>query len=430
MKKTKFLTSLSLGLMIVGVGAALAFAPHGEVHIAQAMPGEAVGLVGTFNKSDGTGSQNWNTDDPIPFSFVDDHWELEITLKEGDQFKAYSYGTVGGGRWVECDQGALPSEYFYIASNNWNVLVDGTYLLKIKDNFTFTGGGATEGIYNAWAGAEKVVKETATVTIMNGEEVVRVDETNVGEVYTTSFVHVEDYYFDGLYADKELSESLGASFVVEGDMVVYGKFTPVDVDDLYVFYTGSEYSNIHFWGDDYGTNWPGLPLVNVSGTDVYYYAIPAEYRATNVILNDGGSLQTEDILLLEGYRYQIVSGNAIDAEQTSALCAFVDAFKLAREEGGIRGICDLTADSDVVVKYLALAEDTKALLEALKDTEGYTIYDTMAYVISRTSTAQGNNGLLANENKNYVIIVVTVAILSVSIIGAFAFLTYKRKQKQ
>ena len=84
-------------------------------------------------------------------------------------------------------------------------------------------------------------------------------------------------------------------------------------DTVRVYYDNSTSNwtqvNVHYWGGENGTGWPGNAMTKITGTNIYYFDVPSDM--THVIFNGDGS-QTKNITLsdegniyIEGSRWAI-----------------------------------------------------------------------------------------------------------------------------
>lgn len=424
---------LKLGLILTLTGgvfgtALLAKNKNVDPTQTQATPGVEIYLVGDFANPDTGLSQGWSTaeGDLVKFGYNTDHYEIVLDLKEGNQFKAYD--PYQGKGWIGAVEGLLNSDYFEVSEGgNWRVKEDGRYAIGFVDGWETYGDASY-----AWTGGNRVEVEYCSVTVYNGEEIVFTDNAvPAGSLYDPGFIHVEDYYFDGLYTDASLLTPATIPLQINEDTVLYGKFTPVEVED-YHFIVDTDYTNAYVWGEGKPADWPGLPMDTIDGTNLKYIVIPAEYRITGLIFNDGTN-QTGDIEIDTAQQINVVTiadnVGTVDTEKSTMLQEYVAEFRAARIAGGDNGICNLTSSDAVVTEYVSFDTTTRQMLAAVNDHDEYSIYDTMEYVLSRLGLSSPTNRFVFDNNDGSILLII-VTVISLTTIISLAYISKKKVRKQ
>ena len=437
MRIKNLVLSLAVGLAVAAVGARTVIAHVNEepLTVAADKATGTYGFVGSFINPETGNSQDWNPSALVPFTYNEaaDQMQLVLEMKAGDEFK-FLYNPIGPEEnpkdcWDGYGQTQVPNlnpDYFETwdtatsTSRNQKCTVDGTYLFTLDDGID-TYGNKGYGLH----GGNPVDVEKVTVTLMNGDEVVREDVVNAGSTYNPGFVFVDGMVNEGWYTNADLTTPYVPT-AIETDLTLYGKYVPAPAD--YEIYYEGEFTNAYYWG--FGgaapAAFPGVPMTLVetpyiSEKPVYRITIQTEYQANEIIFAAAdGETQTENLDLTGAPAVYGDEGILADSSDKLAALAFLEHYKTLRtthawgDETLKKSICWIIEDAEewATLKGLYEAISNKELVDTIEDGENYTIKDTMDYLYSRIEgTPEGNLPIVFNNDDD------TAMIVSLSIVG-------------
>ena len=445
MRIKNLVLSLALGLTVAAVGAGTVIAHVNEepltVAAEPAPEGWIYDLAGTIT--------DWKR---VPFTYVEggepahegegapvDYWETSFAADVNDEFKIITKGPSYKDWWMTYGDMGLGgyTDYFDLApgnDGNARVLQAGNYRIRIARDFANYPDKA-DGI---WVTKTEVSKVEVVYHI--GTETLT-EEVFAGEAYHPSWKFVDGYYIEGFYTDAAYEHAWPTEGVLAtaGEALnVYAKTTICAPEDDYYAYveawTDNPFKYVHIFSTTTGaaTVWPGIkgeiaPISYVTGEGITLYRVlvPAEYEADMIIFHNNNGEQTGDMPLNGPAVYpsgnkETATGPVEDSADKIAALAFLEHYKTLRKTHEWEGeqkedsICWIIADAEewTTLKGLYEAITDKALVDAIKDGEKYTIKDTMDYLYSRMGgTPEGNLPIVFNNDDD------TAMIVSLSIVG-------------
>lgn len=148
------------------------------------------------------------------------------------------------------------------------------------------------------------------------------------------------------------------------------------------------------------------------------FIVPKDYTLT---LKNGLQLVSSE----DGTHQEVVRTSIYNAQQ------FAKEWKAAREvEGGLCGLVGTSDMTELLSKYDALDEDGQAYLATVKDVDGCTIGESIAYFktihAAKTNTAQNSNRFFQAESSKTVQPVIIIAVIGLLSIVGYYFIQ-KRK---
>ena len=435
MRIKNLVLSLALGLTVAAVGAGTVIAHVNEepLTVAADKATGTYGFAGSFINPETGSSQGWNPSALVPFTYNEaaDQMQLVLEMKAGDEFK-FLYNPIGSEEdptvgWDGYGQTQVPNlnpDYFETwenatTSRNQKCTVDGTYLFTLADGID-TYGNKGYGLQ----GGNPVDVEKVTVTLMNGDEVIREDVVNAGSTYNPGFVFVEGMVNEGWYTNAALTTPYVPA-AIEADLTLYGKYVPAPAD--YEIYYEGEFTNAYYWGfgGSAPVTFPGAPMTLVetpyiSEKPVYRITIQTEYQASEIIFAAAdGKTQTENLDLTGAPAVYGDEGILDDSSDKLAALAFLEHYKTLRTTHEWEGeplknsICWIIDDNAAWTELKGLYEaiTNTTLVDGVADLDG-TIGETMAYLYSRIGvTPEGNLPIAFNNDDD------TAMIVSLSIVG-------------
>lgn len=192
-------------------------------------------------------------------------------------------------------------------SNKWNQTADLTYdgtknCYSVKDGTWDKDGGD-------WSEYTPPEAYDLSFVYENKEIADKIAVAENRTIKNLPFVEIEGLRFDGWYVDEALTNPFDKATPITANITLYAKYVEAENYLIYVLDTGNWSNrafNIHLFGN-YGqeTNWPGVALNRIDGTNVFYYEIEASKSYTGVVVNnkknsdDNSYSQTKNIDLTE-----------------------------------------------------------------------------------------------------------------------------------
>lgn len=450
MRIKNLVLSLALGLTVAAVGAGtIAMYESGAPLIAEAAQPEGWSYVITGTMNDwsaavGDDGKLHTSDPSYEFHYVEngdqvegqtEYWEVTFFASANDMFKIVTYGPGYGGKWemtyADCGIDGK-SEYFTSESGGAVVVTaSGNYTIRLASTFA----KYDDKSYGIWVTSDV---ELVDVIYHYDERVTVTDKATVGVSYIPSFKFVDGYYVRDFYTDETLETVWPEEGVVPTagetlNVYVKTEVCPEDAD-YYIYieaWTDNPYKYVYLWNDSNVNNvWPGaeaeiapISYVTDEWVTLYRYLVPAEYEASFLKLNNGGSEETKAITLSGSNVYASgtdIEGPVTDSADKLAALAFLEHYKTLRKTHAWEGepleysICWIIDDAEewATLKGLYEAITDKTLVDTIEDGENYTIKDTMDYLYSRMEgTPEGNLPIVFNNDDD------TAMIVSLSIVG-------------
>ncbi|MDE5807386.1 MAG: starch-binding protein, partial [Muribaculaceae bacterium] len=313
------------------------------------------GSVSTFTIGEGmeygqTVSVNWSATDidgktaqgQVSYKKIDPNAAITIYVKAPNGGNIYVWGTNSSGV-EEKPAGAWPGK----AINSLEKVGD-FYSFTVADiesvNVIFNGNGQTgditgitEDVYYEYDGATTATKlengnvtPQASVTFSPNGGVFTEDEITVtataknavsswykiGDGTQQNFSNTAQFKIgEGMENNDQVTVSWSATnsegTVKSGSVtftkkVIGGGDDPVEpTGNLVVYYDNSKTNwntvNIHYWGGESATEWPGEVMTSQSDCGCYYYELPE--GTTGVIFHNGSGTQTDDITPVHNTMY-------------------------------------------------------------------------------------------------------------------------------
>ncbi len=451
MRIKNLVLSLALGLTVAAVGAGtIAMHESGAPLIAEAAQPEGWSYVitGTMNGWSAAVGEDGKLHTSNPsheFHYVEngdqvegltEYWEVTFFAPADAMFKIVANGpNYTNGKWeMKYDECGIAGKSEYFTSESGGAVVvtaSGNYTIRLAPNFA-ESNDKPNGI---WVTSDV---ELVDVIYHYDEGVTVNDKATVGVSYIPSFKFVDGYYVRGFYTDETLEtvwpeEGVAPTAGETLNVYVKTELCPEDAD-YYIYieaWTDNPYKYVYLWNESGVNNvWPGaeaevapVSYVTDEWVTLYRYLVPAEYEASSLILHNGGGEQTQNITLSGSNVYASgtdIKGPVTDSADKLAALAFLEHYKTLRKTHEWEGeqkegsICWIIADAEewTTLKGLYEAITDKALVDAIKDGEKYTIKDTMDYLYSRMGgTPEGNLPIVFNNDDD------TAMIVSLSIVG-------------
>lgn len=453
MRIKNLVLSLALGLTVAAVGAGTVIAHVNEepLTVAADKATGTYGFAGSFINPETGSEQGWNPSALVPFTYNEaaDQMQLVLEMKAGDEFK-FLYNPIGSQEdpnacWDGYGQIQIPNlnpDYFETwddgnTSRNQKCTVDGTYLFTLANGIDTYG---TKGY--GLQGGNPVDVEKVTVTLMNGDEVVREDVVNAGSTYNPGFVFVDGMVNEGWYTNADLTTPYVPT-AIEADLTLYGKYVPAPAD--YEIYYEGEFTNAYYrgLGGAAPAAFPGAPMTLVetpyiSEKPVYRITIQTEYQASEITFAAAdGKTQTENLDLTGASAVYGDEGILADSSDKLAALAFLEHYKTLRTNHEWEGeplknsICWIIGDNAAWTELKGLYEaiTNTTLVDGVADLDG-TIGETMAYLYSRIGGAPEGNLPIAFNNDDDTAMIVSLSIVGglfvIVALGAVLFAKRKR----
>lgn len=442
MKKRNFLSFLSLGVLIVGTGATIALTP---VHVNEAnaadMSTTTWYIVGTV-----PGDGGW-TPTATPARKFEDNADgtlsLKMKFKDGNEFKVIPKEN----NVFSWDHALGYDPYIfqeYAHNNNGNVLWAGG---EYEATLTIKDGKWVDVDVNYGADGH-------IVTIHDGETIVATRSIKDNSTFINNrYIGKTGYKYDGLYFEPDYSSKASEGLTIKNDLDLYIKYIPhselhekvivtndMDITLLYGFTTRLLRGPQNDWND----------CLKFKGNNGFKtVTIPLEYDIDSVIFRTNNK-QSENFNLanqtstLDDEIYYITTNNKDNEQFTlgiyepnhKALNDFMTEFRKVRETNGyvennkeLPGICDLTADSPLMVAYNNLNDHLKAILNDVDDFATHSVGETMSYLVSRLTAPTEAQDLIALENMNSVITLSLVLTLTALAFVAFRVISRRKTTK-
>lgn len=468
MRIKNLVLSLAVGLAVAAVGAGtIAIHESGAPLIAEAAQPEGwsyviTGSMNGWSAAVGEDGKLHTSDPSYEFHYVEngdqvegqtEYWEVTFFASANDMFKIVANGPTYDKKWeMKYDECGIDGKSEYFTSETGGAVVvtaSGNYTIRLASTFA----EYDDRSYGIWVTSDV---ELVDVIYHYDEGVTVTDKATVGVSYIPSFKFVDGYYVRGFYTDDTLETVWPEEGVVPtaGEALnVYVKTEVCPEDADYYIYiearTDNPYKYVYLWNDSNVNNvWPGAeaevaPISYVTDelVTLYRYLVPAEYEASFLILNNGGTEQTLTIALSDSNVYASgtdVEGPMADSADKLAALAFLEHYETLRKTHAWgdktleKSICWIIDDAEewATLKGLYEAITNKALVDTIEDGENNTIGDTMTYLYSRIDgTGDGSAPILFGNDDNNAMIIGLSVVCGLFLLVTFSVLYFNKRKR-
>ena len=468
MRIKNLVLSLAVGLAVAAVGAGtIAMHESGAPLIAEAAQPEGwsyviTGSMNGWSAAVGEDGKLHTSNPDYEFHYVEngdqvegqtEYWEVTFYASANDMFKIVANGPTYDEKWeMKYDECGIDGKSEYFTSETGGAVVvtaSGNYTIRLASTFA----EYDDKSYGIWVTSDV---ELVDVIYHYDEGVTVTDKATVGVSYIPSFKFVDGYYVRGFYTDENLETVWPEEGVVptaDEALNVYVKTEVCPEDgDYYIYieaWTDNPYKYVYLWNDSNVNNvWPGAeaevaPISYVTDelVTLYRYLVPAEYEASFLILNNGGTEQTLTIALSGSNVYASgtdVEGPMADSADKLAALAFLEHYETLRithawgDETLENSICWIIDDAEewATLKGLYKAITNKALVDSIEDGENNTIGGTMTYLYSRIDgTGDGSAPILFGNDDNNAMIIGLSVVCGLFLLVTFSVLYFNKRKR-